>query len=269
MIYELLLHRISTCLVEKDTRGSQSAIKILKKHFKSGTELYKEFRLFNALVKTTVSAPGVATSILREAKQASRSLDLSKLEKEKSALIRDINYKIGSDFYNGRVNEYRTYATIQTLLNDWRLHENADLSRMAKYESHIVSWLITEKNEIDILSDDDLESDALIVKIMTEKLNKKFNSVFNDEQKDIVREYIFSTSKNSYDDLREKLIILKQESLEYLDSYLSETSNAIISEKSTRVRDRIFEESLDDINDATIERFLLLSQLRHELEVKE
>jgi hypothetical protein len=64
-------------------------------------------------------------------------------------------------------------------------------------------------------------------------------------------------------------MILKQESLEHLDSYLSETSNAIISEKSIHVRDKIFEESLDDINDATIERFLLLSQLRHELENKE
>ena len=97
IIYELLLNHMSKCLLEDNKKDLNKLTKIIEKRFKKGTELYREFRLFNALATSTVSNIYVATSILAEAKNAARNIDLKKLEKEKSDLIRDINYKLNDN----------------------------------------------------------------------------------------------------------------------------------------------------------------------------
>ena len=55
IIYELFSRYISELVLEGDKKRIKSATKILEKRFKKGTELYKEFRLFNALVNSEIS----------------------------------------------------------------------------------------------------------------------------------------------------------------------------------------------------------------------
>ena len=118
LLYEFLVRTIASALVEGDKKTSSTALKILRRYFKPGTQLYKEFRLFNALVKTTVSSSAVTSSIIAEAKAAAQTADIVALDREKSLLIRSINHALNIDnFYDHPVSEYRTYATIQTLLN--------------------------------------------------------------------------------------------------------------------------------------------------------
>ncbi len=81
LLYEFLIKTISQALVDDDKKRSSKALKIVKTHFKPGTELYKEFRLVNSIMKTTVSSEAVASSILNEAKSAARSHDLNALDK--------------------------------------------------------------------------------------------------------------------------------------------------------------------------------------------
>ena len=81
LLYEFLVHCISRALVENDQKKSAAALKILRRHFKPGTELYKEFRLINSLIKTTVSSESVASSIVTEAKAAARSHDIKVLDR--------------------------------------------------------------------------------------------------------------------------------------------------------------------------------------------
>ena len=87
IVYELLLNHISTKLLEGKKREAKTATKLIEKHFKKGTELYKEFRLFNALAKSDITQTHVVASILNEAKIASRNLNERQLEREKSALL--------------------------------------------------------------------------------------------------------------------------------------------------------------------------------------
>ena len=94
IIYEQLLGYISESIVDKDTKKTKKAVEILKKHFAPGTHLYKEFRLFNALVRTTVSSESLALRILSEARSAAVNHNPHTLQKEKSSLIRDINKTI-------------------------------------------------------------------------------------------------------------------------------------------------------------------------------
>ena len=64
IIYELLLKHISTKLLEGNKKEAKIATKLIERHFKKGSELYKEFRLFNALAKSDITNTHVVASIL-------------------------------------------------------------------------------------------------------------------------------------------------------------------------------------------------------------
>tara|TARA_R110001583_G_scaffold16272_8_gene66672 strand:- start:8321 stop:9175 length:855 start_codon:yes stop_codon:yes gene_type:complete len=266
IIYELLLRNISYCLVNNDKKEAQKALKIVEKRFDKSTEIYKEFRLFNALAKSTVSDSAVAAAILTEAKQAAKRCNTAKLNKEKSLLIKDINYTLNDDsFYHRRIPEYKTYATIQTLLNDWRLEDRADFSRVIQYESVVAQSLLESKVEdLDIEKEANPDVDGLVVKIMTEKINKKYQNRMSEEQRELIREYVFSLSGNE-DKILSKLTKTKSDSLSILEKLQETTINNIILEKIEFVKQKIKNESFDEINDESMSRILTLIQLKKEI----
>jgi hypothetical protein len=271
LIYEFLVRTISRSIVEDDKKKSAAALKILKKHFKPGTELYKEFRLMNALVKTTVSSEHTAASILREAKTAVTKFDLDKLDREKSILIRNINHVLNDEnFYDQQVNEYRTFATIQTLLNEWR-SDNKDLYRVAQYEDQLMKLLVTEKiqKEDATITEDTSGTARLLMKVMSKKLNEKYNGILNEQQKSLIKAYAYSTSSDDQTSIKLKLQEIKSELVSLIDGYESEVQNDYLKNKLEETKSTLLGESLELVDDETVTRFMLYSKLRDELETKE
>ena len=268
IIYELLLRNISNALIKNDKRAAKKALNIIETRFNKSTELYKEFRLFNALAKSTVSDTSVAAAILTEAKNAARRCDSNQLNREKSLLIRDINHNLKDDkFYYRRVPEYKTYATIQTLLNEWRLEDMSDLSKTIQFESKVAEWLI--KNDKIVVDVDDIKNpniDSLVVKIMSEKINKKYGGKLGDLQRHVLQEYVFSLTDDKDDRIRSVLSGVKDDTLLDLNNLKNSTSNSIILEKIGLVRSKILCENLNKIDDESISRFLVLISLRKEIE---
>lgn len=273
LIYEFLVKTISKALIENDRRRSGVALKILKKHFKPGSELYREFRLMNALVKTTVSSEHVAASILKEAKSAVRGCDEVKLDREKSLLIRSINHELNDDnFYDQQVNEYKLYATIQTLVNEWRSSEK-DLQLVGNFEDQLMKHLVTERQEHgdSHLSEDSDGTARILMKVMTKKLNEKYNGVLNDQQRSLIRAYAYSTAASDSTSVQKKLLEIKDDLLQLIDSAAvkEEFKNSYTKEKLEETRRLINEETLHEVDDSTVTRFMLYSRLRDELESKE
>jgi len=266
IIYEQLLRTMATSLVSDNNKKYKATLGIIRKHFSPGTQLYKEFRLFNAMVKTTVDKESLATRILKEAKSAALDFDSEQLRKEKAALIKDINYTISDPtFYNQRINEYRKYATIQTLLNDWRSSGKAPLSRVADYENKVCNFLLTELSEepIHVLKDEDISS--LTVRIMTEKFNNKYGQQLNDEQQAIIKEYVFSTETGQTSSFSAYLSELKESLITELEMYSSVCDNIILNEKMNKVTSGVSSLDPEQVNDETVSRFLLVSQLKKEI----
>tara|TARA_R110002060_G_scaffold23390_1_gene31644 strand:+ start:906 stop:1601 length:696 start_codon:yes stop_codon:yes gene_type:complete len=219
IIYELLLRHVSDKLIESKNKEAQVALNIIEKYFNENTELYKEFRLFNALAKSTVSSTSVAAVILTEAKGAASRCNQTILDREKSYLIKEINYNINdSEFYYRRVPDYTMYASIQTLLNEWRRGDRSNLSKVVVYESRIVENLLKEKAFDPSDVKPDINSDSLVVKILTEKFNKKYHDRLNEEQKEIIRTYVFSISNDNSDSIRQKLETIKETTIRQIDS---------------------------------------------------
>lgn len=267
LLYEFLIRTISQALVDDDKHKSSCALKIIKTHFKGGTELYKEFRLINSIMKTTVSTESVASSILGEAKIAARSHDVNMLDKEKSLLIRSINHQLNDDsFYDQPIVEYRTIATIQNLLNCWR-SKSIDLSSMAKYEDHVVNWLVTPKIESNqqITTEGTAGSNRLLMKIMMKKLGEKYDNTLSVEQKSLIKAYAFSAANDDEKTIVLKLNEIKDKLLKSIDSY---TENKIeekyITDKLNKVKSGLLTEIIK-ADDSIVAEYMLYIKLIDEM----
>lgn len=270
LIYEFLVRTISKSIIDDDKKKSSSALKILKRHFRPGTELYKEFRLMNALAKTTVSSEHTAASILNEAKNAVVSLDSEKLDREKSILIRNINHVLNDDnFYDQHVSEYRTFATLQTLVNEWKT-PGKDLYRMAQFEDQVMKYLVTEKfvPADSTVSEDTSGTARLLMKVMTKKLNEKYSGVLNEQQKSLIKAYAYSAASDDQTSIRMKLQEIKSDLVSLIDGYEIE-ANEYLKNKLQETKSTLLSENLELVDDETVTRFMLYSKLRDELESKE
>ena len=266
IVYEQLLRYISRGVVNDDRNAVRRGSAIIKRHFKLGTELHREFRLFNALVKTQASSETVAKTIISEARQVARTSNAAELDREKSMLIRSINHDLAdAKFYHQRIPEYKMLATIQTLLNDWRGGPETDIARLAEFETKVNDWLLLEKLEPDLVALGKTDSDSLVVKIMSEKLNDRYSTDLNPEQKEIVRSYTLMNSPADKNSLVEYLKAIREGVLEELRTYLDDAGNQVLNEKADRIKRDIESLVIESLNDETITRFMTISQLRAEL----
>lgn len=267
LMYEFLVRSISTSLIEGNQRRCPEALKIIRKHFKAGTELYREFRLINSLIRTTVTSESVAASIMNEAKRAARSYDEAALDKEKSNLIRSVNYRIKDpNFYDQQISEYMMYATIQQLINDWR-DPDCDLGRMAQFEEKLVNWLITSKQRVEeSISQESPGTNRLLMKIMMKKLNDKYSAVLNEQQKSLIRAYAWSTTNDDQETVKNKLSEVKSTLLTSIDAFTGQNpDDQYTNEQLVATKAQLLSETLDDVSDETLTRFMLYLKLSDEL----
>jgi hypothetical protein len=267
IIYELLLRHVSSKLVENKKAEAQIALDIIEKRFDHSTELFKEFRLFKALTTSTAEDSAIAAAIIQESKAAAKRIDGEKLEAEKGRLIHDINYKINeSAFYTASISDYKTFATIQTLINNWRSNDRADLTKMVMYEGQLIQKLLEEKQPAPVLEEQKTEdTDMLVIKIMTEKLNEKYAGTLTNEQKDIIKNYVFAAASDDMSEFTSYLDSIKANTLSMVSELYKTTDNDIILEKVEEVKNKITSLRTDDIQDSTIQRFLQVSSLKDEL----
>jgi len=266
IIYEQLCRKVSECLVEGDKEQADVALTILKEHFRKGTELYKEFRLFNSLVKTTVSSDTIASRIIEKAQTAASDHNALKLNKEKSLLIKEINHKLTDDnFYNTRVPEYRTYATIQTLLNDWRAGSD-NLGKIAEFEQKICEWLVSEKANVKLEEMKTPDINKLTVKIMREKFNKKYNADMTASQQNLVRDFVFTQQTATLDEITTVLKEQKDKAEKLITTYKVECDNRFVKEKIPTIEEAIRALNPEDHKDDNVAKFLTVMGLCEELQ---
>lgn len=265
LVYELLLRSISSSLVEGNNEKANLSLDIMKKRFAPGTEIYSEFRIFNAIINTDVKDTAVAAGILTEARNAIKNIDYEKLYIEKSRLISEINKKIQDpDFFKRKVPDYKEFATVGTVINQWRRGDRSNLSHQVMNEQRLIEFMLTEKSKnISIHEMTDSKADNLVVKIMTDKINDGYKNL-NPEQKKILREYAVYGINNS-DEFSEFLSNIKKKSLKQLIDLKESTDNKVLLSKIGSVIEKIENLSESNINDLEIAKYLKVSELKSQI----
>lgn len=198
LVYEFFSRRIGVAIIEGRDQDLQVAKDLIKKHFNKGTDISKELQLFKVLYESKVSSREMAIHVLNRVRESVGYQSQTRLDLEKTALIHDVNTKLGGDtFFNQNIPDYKTYATIQMVLNNWRAGKEVlqeSLSEHMSLEEHVIERMVSPQEPakpLDAAKMTDQDVDRLVVDIMTEKVNKKFGDKLTAEQKKIIQLYVF------------------------------------------------------------------------------
>lgn len=263
IIYEQLSQAFSQALVERNQKKALLIKKVIDDHYSKEGEIFKEFKIFNALLKVHAASDSLASNILSEAKNATASLNNKKLDIEKSLLIKDINYTLNEDgFYSRNIPEFRNLATIQNLMNLWRKSSKDNFQKLVEYESKVHTLLREEKTVKNLQEQVNPEVDSLVVKIMKEKFQKKYKPILSERQSRIIESYVCG----DIDGVKHLLKEVKNEVVRKTKDFEKGCENKILLEKSGEVVTQI--SKLDDslVDDDNVAKFLLACKLCEQLE---
>ncbi len=263
LLYEQLMRFASNCILENDKAKAEKAIDILCNHFKPNTELYREFRLFNALVNSKVSTNEIAKRIIAESKKACLQHDKNELRKEKSLLIKEINHSLGGkDFYDQKSANYRTHATVQALLNEWRGSNTLGPTELVNYELALEDQLVSKEVKTPTIKKE--HANPLTLGIMTTKFREKYADKMNPEQQSLFESYLL----NDMVAVESKVANIKNRAKKVLNSYFLVCENNILSEKRSEVEQKIDALEINSTQDS-VSKAMLLSSLLYEMETRD
>ena len=259
IIYEQIINFVSECLINENKKDAEVAINIIKNNFTKNSQLYKEYKLFKALADTHQVTDQLATMIITEAKSACNNMfDSNQLEKEKSNLIKELNYTFGKGtIFSKKISNYRIYATIQTLLNEWRENTN-NFDKTTEYEI-LLHESLTEKS----LKEEKkpIKVDKLTYSLMKEIFKKKYSSNLNEDQNKLISLYI----NEDYKSLSENYTLIKKRIKNFLENKIVSLNNQIILEKKDSVINKIKSLKENDFSKENLQKYLLALKLDEEI----
>ena len=190
ILFELLVRQITA-----DTLSGKNseALNILKKYF-SKTELGREYKLYENLIKRTNLTEGKANMVINTVLENSKQLNKTALKKQKYNLIKEIkNYYNLEEFFKTKLPNYKTQAAIYTLIESQNTNtENIIENKLVILEHLTLSNTKKETNTnttIEELANEDKDTRILTYKILLEKFNSKYVD-FSSNKKNILKEFI-------------------------------------------------------------------------------
>jgi len=277
LLYEFFTRFICKAILENRDGDIVKAKMLLKKHFNRGTDLYKELKLFKVLSEATVSNREQALHLINRVREAVKYQSQARLELEKTSLIHEVNSNLNADlFFEEAIADYKKLGIIQVLLNTWRdetLKESV-VGETVYLEEKLIEFMLVNKPKEDsqqALQMTTEDVDRLVLNLMTEKVNKKYSNL-NEEQKDVIRLYVFSKDDaQAKEYLVEKLSGIKNKFLKTLPAHSHEFENdEVLIDKLNKVKNTLLKEynDLSSVNDDMVGFYLGLSKLEHEVKSK-
>jgi hypothetical protein len=196
ILFELLVRQITAdTLDDKDSPAKD----ILKKYFVK-TELGREYKLYETLLKKTTLTESKANIVVSTLIDSSKTLNRGVLKRQKYNLINEIQkyYDLNS-FFNHKLPNYKAYAAFYTLLeitySPTPTNPEQTISNKVTILEHLTAAQIkgnAVKDEVmEEIEKADKDIKFLTYKILMEKFNNKYDGL-NLNQKLILKEYINS-----------------------------------------------------------------------------
>jgi hypothetical protein len=205
VLFELLVRQITLEVLNGDK--TENAKNIVKEFFASGTELNKELRLYDLLLKEKYNSESKAEMFVDTVSQAHSKLNEGKLSKEKYNLIKQINEKFELEqFLSSPITNYKVLASIYKVFES-KKSENYDIKDVFNSKVTLIENIISRpplakanKTEdtklIESYKQQDKDLRLLTYKILVETFNKKYTNL-DGNQKNLLKEYINNISNTS------------------------------------------------------------------------
>ena len=202
ILFELLTRQITAdVLAGKSTKS----VKNFKKYFNENTELGKELQLYRVLSEKHYESTDRATQLVETVIKSRKKLSNSTIRREKYNLIKEIkeSYKV-SDFFNGRISNYRILASIYNVFQAETSDESFDPEAVVNSKftvlEHITSKKIdsseTKNKVLREYNKKDKDLKLLAYQILVDKFNQKYKTL-DENQKNLLKNYINNVSNTN------------------------------------------------------------------------
>jgi len=236
ILFELLVRQITTDTLD----GKDSPAKdILKKYFVK-SELGREYKLYETLLKRTSLTEGKANVVVDTLIESSKTLNRGAIKRQKYNLINEIqkHYDL-NEFFNHKLPNYKMFAAFYTLTEIASAQHTIDpdqaITNKVTILEHLTAAKIAESKVRDEVMGEFEKADKdvrfLAYKMVLENFNTKYNDL-HPRQKEILKEFI--TSVDNKPRLKEfytaKVIEIKEELTALNVKTKSETTKIKINE---------------------------------------
>jgi len=185
---------------------TENAKNIVKEFFAPNTELNKELRLYDILLKEKYSSETKADRLVETVCDAHAKLNQASLSKEKFNLIKEISAKFDIEqFLSSPISNYKVLASIYKVFESKRAdgYDIKDIfnSKITLIENitskpSIKTQPTEDKKLIETYKQQDKDLRLLTYKILVETFNKKYTNL-DQNQKNLLREYINNISNTT------------------------------------------------------------------------
>ena len=201
ILFELLVRQITSDTMS----GKESpASNLLKKYFVN-TELGKEYKLYDTLIKNQSINESKANVVIESVLASSKKLKRSNLRREKYNLIKEIreHYNV-DDLFRTKINNYKQLASLYILMELYNSKEIINPKQIVSNKVTLLEYLTTKPQDEGVVKqtviqefkkyDKDLR--ILTYRTLLEKFNTKYTD-FNNDQKSILKNFIESIDSTS------------------------------------------------------------------------
>lgn len=268
ILFELLTKQVTADIIAG--KEASTAKDLLYKYFRENTELGREWQLYNSLINERIKDEFHADRYFTVILEARRKLNNKKLAQLKYDLIKEIKdaYPI-DEMLKAPVRNYRVLASIFKVFEDVMSSEcKFDVKEVYQAKSCIVEHIVdkpkvahAEDELINYYQTQTEDIRLLTYKLLCEKLNEKYESVLDDEQKSVLREYICNVANTNQFD-----VFVKKKVAEIKVS-LNEMVGKIDDSNVMRIKIREIVNQLDKINPGKLvkDNHVMVLMLSYEL----
>lgn len=236
ILFELLVRQITTDTLD----GKDSPAKdILKKYFVK-SELGREYKLYETLLKKTSLTEGKANVVVSTLIESSKTLNRGAIKRQKYNLISEIqkHYNL-NEFFNHKLPNYKVFAAFYTLVEMANATHNTDPEQAINNKVTILEHLTAAQVKVGKVRDEVMEElqnadkdvRLLAYKMVLENFNTKYDDL-HPRQKEILKEFITSVDNTSRlkDFYTTKVIEIKEELTKLNSKTKNETTKIKINE---------------------------------------
>ena len=203
ILFELLVRQITLEVLNGDT--TEKAKKIVSEFFSPKTELNKELRLYELLMKEKYKSESRAEKFIDTVNEAHNRIDQKQLQREKYNLIKKINESFNMDeFLSSPISNYRLMASIYKIFESKKMDNydikdvfNSKITLIESITSNPATKTQSKKDKlVESYKKQEKDLRLLTYKILVETFNKKYSNL-DENQKNLLREYINNLSNTT------------------------------------------------------------------------
>jgi len=202
ILFELLVRKVASDVL--DNKSDSFAVRLMREHFHSKSELGKELQLYRSFFNATKLSETKALDMLDLVLAKRKTLNEKMLDVQKFLLIKEIKQHCDlKQFMSGRVPSYKVYASVYKLFESMTRADSdpsmfMQIDEMVNARFVVVEHLkgeikeekiVKESNYSEALKEQPEEIRYLSYKFLLERFNEKYSN-FSDKQKALLREYI-------------------------------------------------------------------------------